>query len=180
MALTVAQIQSAKSDDDLFNLLTAELNRLFPRESRRDHIVFLSKLQTAPPGLRAMVATYDLDVSMALDDLAWHFANHYDVDLNDETLRGLRELGAVEAADLLAQAYAIIEPFWDGLGEIVAGKHPEGTHEWFDETGIQERIDPLNDRMWKLINQRREYGLMHYWIDYARRHPQQCVFPGDD
>lgn len=177
MALTAAQIQATKSDNELLDLLMAELNRLFPQELRWDRIVFLSKLQTAPPGLRAMGITFDLDVSMALDDLAWHFANHYDLSLYEETLCGLRELGANEAAELFSQAFSIIEPFWHELGEVVDGKHPEGTHEWLDQNGIQARIDPLNERMWKLINQWPDQGLMHYWIDYARRHPAQCASP---
>jgi len=180
MALTVAQIQAVKLDDDLLRLLMGELNLLFPQELRRDRIVFLSKLQAMPPGLRAMAITFDLDVSMALDDLAWHFANHHDLDFYEETLRGLRELGATEAAELFGQAFAIIEPFWHELGEILTEKHPEGTHDWFDQKGIQERVDPLNDRMWKLLNQWPDQGLMHYWIQYARQYPLQCVLPSGE
>jgi hypothetical protein len=174
MALTIAQIQAAKSDDELFDLLMDELNRLFPQELRRDRIVFLSKLQTAPPGLCAMATTFDLDVSMALDDLAWHFVNYPDFDLYEETLGGLRELETTEAADIFAEAYSIIEPFWNELEEVAGGD----AHAWLGENGIQERIDPLNKRLWDLLNQWRDHGLMHYWIDYARKHPQQCVSSG--
>src|SRR6185437_7468478 len=145
--MTVAQIQAAKSDNELLGFLMAELNRLFPQELRRDRIVYVSKLQTAPPGLRAMAATFDLGVSMSLDDLAWHFVNHHDFDLYEETLRGLRELGAAEAADIFAEAYSIIEPFWNELEEIASGNEFENVHGWLDEKGIQERIDPLNKRM---------------------------------
>jgi hypothetical protein len=174
MALTVVKIRAAKSDDDLLSLLMGELNRMFPQESRRDPVVFLSNLQSAPPGLHAMAATFDLDFSMSLDDLAWHFTNHYDLDWSDETLRGLRELGAVEAAELFAQAFSIVQPLWDQLGVIIS-EDPKGLHKWLDENGIQERINPLNDRMWKLLNQWPEHGLMHYWIQYARKYPDRCV-----
>jgi hypothetical protein len=180
MALNISQIQAVKSDEELLRLLMGELNLLFPQELRRDRVVFLSKLQVAPLGMRAMAMTFELDVSMSLDDLAWHFANHYDLDLYEETLLGLRELGAVEAADLLAEAFSIMEPYWPELGEIVDGKHPDGTHEWLDQNGIQERIDPLNKRMWKLLNQWPELGLMRYWLDYARKFPQRCVASGTE
>ena len=180
MALTVAQIQSAKSDDELLDLLMTELNLLFPKELRRDQIVFLSKLQAAPPGMRAMATTFNLDVSMSLDDLAWRFVNHHDLDLYEETLHGLRELGAAEAAEIFAEAYSIIEPFWNQLEEVASGNNFENVHGWLDENGIQKRIDPLNQRMWDLLNQWRDHGIMHFWIDYARKHPPQCVSSGTE
>jgi hypothetical protein len=175
MALTVSQIQTAKSDDELFRLLTTELDEVLPRKLRRDRPVFLSKLQSLPRGLRAMATTFDLDVSMALDDLAWHFTNHYDLDLYEETLQGLKELGAVESAELFAQAYAILEPYWNELGAVVNGQEFEERHAWLNQTGIQKSIDPLNDRMWNLIKQMPDHGLMQYWIDYARKFPERCV-----
>jgi hypothetical protein len=175
MALTVAQIQAAKSDNELVRLLMAELNLLFPRELRKDPIVYLSKLQTAPQGLRAMAATFNLDVSMSLDDLAWHFVNHHDFNLYEETLRGLQELEAAEAAEIFAEAYSIMEPFWNELEAVASANNSENVHDWLDKNGIQKRIDPLNKRLWNLLNQWKDHGLMHYWIDYARKHPQQCV-----
>jgi hypothetical protein len=177
MALTVAQLQKARSDEDVLQLLKAELNALFPPDSRRDNTVFLSRLQTAPRGLRAMAATFELDLSMAMDDLAWHFVNHHDLDLYEETSSGLRELGATEAAELFEAAFAIVKPRWDELG-TVAPNDSSGSvdpHDWMEETGIQEQIGPLNKRMWKLLDQWRDHGLMHYWISYARAHPERCV-----
>lgn len=175
MTLTIAQIRAAKADDEVFQLLTGELNELFPRESRRDRVIFLSNLQSAPPGLRAMAATFDLDVSMTLDDLAWHFTNHHDLDFYEEALNGLKELGANEAAELFAHAFSIVGPYWEELGEMLGRADFEGRHQWLDEKGIQARINPLNDRMWKLLNQWPDHGLMHYWIEYARRFPERCV-----
>jgi hypothetical protein len=37
---------------------------------------------------------------MALDDLGWHFYNFHSRELAEETYRGLRELGADEAAEI--------------------------------------------------------------------------------
>jgi hypothetical protein len=177
MALTIAQIREAESDEVLLRLLQAELKALFPRELRSDKIVFLSRLHSAPPGLRAMATTFDLDVSMALDDLAWHFVNHPDLNLCTETSDGLRELEATEAAELFDAALAIVKPSWDEL-QMVAQKQESGTanaHDWLDETGIQKRIDPLTKSMWKLLGQWRDYGLMYYWISYARAYPERCI-----
>ena len=175
MALTTAQILSANSDEDLLRLLQGELHELFPSESRRDNVVFLSRLQSAPIGLRAMAATFELDVSMALDDLAFHFLNHHDLDLYEETRAGLRELRATEAAELFEAAFVIVEPLWQQLGEIAENDEFGFVNKWLDEKGIQERIVPLNKRMWGLINQWPKQGLMHYWITYAREHPRRCL-----
>src|SRR5262245_54549512 len=100
MSLTVQQISSTVSDDALFRLLSDELRRLFPPTISADKERLLSAMQLAPRGLRAMASIYQLDVSMALDDLAWHFVNHRDIRMYRETLGGLRELRAEEAAAL--------------------------------------------------------------------------------
>ena len=175
MALTIQQIRDASSDEDLLRLLQTELNLLFPPESRRDVPVFLSKLQTVPAGLRAMAATFELDVSMALDDLAWHFVNYPHLDWYEETLQGLRELEVGEAAELFEKAFAIVEPHWDKMGEVAKDEKFGAIHDWLNATGLQKQIDPLDDQMRKLLDQWPETGLMHYWMVYARKYPARCV-----
>ena len=175
MSLTIEQIRDAPSDADLLRLLQTELDLLFPRESRRDVPVFLSKLQTVPAGLRAMAAIFELDVSMTLDDLAWHFVNYPNLDWYEETLQGLRELEASEAAELFAKAFAIVEPHWNKLGEVAEDKKFGAIHDWLNSTGIQKQIDPLNAQMWKLLGQWPDSGLMHYWVVYARKYPERCL-----
>jgi len=174
MALTTAQILNTESDEDLLRLLQGELNALFPPESRRDNVVFLSRLQSAPVGLRAMAATFELDVSMALDDLAFHFVNHPDLDLYGETRSGLRELGATEAAEIFESAFAVIEPHWERLGEVGENEEFGFVNTWLEQKGIQDRIAPLNKRMWELIDRWPKHGLMQYWITYARENPARC------
>ena len=172
MALTIDQIRNVNSDEALLDLLLTELRCLFPPERREDPIVFLSFLQAAPQGLRAMATTYDLDVSMALDDLAWHFVNHHSSqDFAEETILGLRELGAAEAAEIFAAAFAIIQPFWVELENVPS----EEAHAWLDSTGIQGRIDPLTQRLWDLLKQQPSNSLMDYWGAYARKNPQHCL-----
>jgi len=73
MSLGVADIQAAKDDEQLFKRLSEALNELFPPGVQEDRSQFLDALVSALRGLRAMAAIFDLDVSMSLDDLAWHF-----------------------------------------------------------------------------------------------------------
>ena len=65
-----------RSDEKLFKHLGAELTRtLGPGATSGDDLdVFVRRLGQLPRGLRTMAATYELDVSMTLDDLGWHFA----------------------------------------------------------------------------------------------------------
>jgi hypothetical protein len=175
MALTVEQIHNAGSNDDLFKLLGKELEQLFPLEIRRDPIVYLSRMRVASLGLRAMATTYELDVSMALDDLAWHFVNHQrSFELVGETVDGLKELGAPQAAEIFEAALAIIKPHWDCLPEVAALKGGGAKHDWLDSKGIQSQMDPLNNRMWKLLDQYENRSLLSLWTIYARKYPKHC------
>lgn len=176
MPLTIRQIRGAKSDDELLNLLFGGLKQLFPPELRGDPAVFLSRLQSAPAGLRAMAATYDLDVSMALDDLAWHFINHHELlELAEETIRGLRELEAPAAAEIFQKAVAIITPHWQ---ELEGGIPTESAHDWLDSTGIQAKINPLNRQMLDELKQFSGGSFFSLWLAYARKYPDRCVFAG--
>ena len=56
-----------------------------------------------------MVGIYDLDVSMTLDDLAWHFGNHNDERFLQETVASLMELEAKDAAALFSAAWDILQ-----------------------------------------------------------------------
>ena len=120
-----------------------------------------------------MASTYELDVSMALDDLAWHFVNHHaSVDLAEETIVGLRELEADEAAEIFSAALAIVKPHWS---ELETTEGAAETHEWLDATGIQDKVDPLNHRMWGYLSKWPNKSLMDCWVAYARNHPEDCV-----
>jgi hypothetical protein len=119
-----------------------------------------------------MAGIFDLDVSMALDDLAWHFGNHNDERFLQETVLALRELEAVEAADLFQSAWDIAAPY---LPEIrIKDWESEDPHDYFDRT-IQSMVDPLNDRMWAICKECGDRGLLQYWLAYARKYPERCV-----
>src|SRR5215831_11152567 len=97
MSLTIEAIDSS-SDDELFALLGKELEKRI--SAKRGTPEFVSEIQRLPSGLRAMAATYELDVSLALDDLGWHFGNWHNEELAKETAQGLELLGAKDLADL--------------------------------------------------------------------------------
>jgi hypothetical protein len=153
---------STGSDDEVLDLLSAALISRLPS---RDSPEFLPELRKLPRGLRAMAATYELDVSLALDDLGWHFGNWHDGELAAETMEGLRELGADEFAVLFESAFQHAQRFWSELGS-------ENWTEWYNGSELEAAIIPLNDRAWKLWNECPN-GLFTYWIKYARKSPEK-------
>jgi hypothetical protein len=173
MTLSLADIRNAKNDEDLFERLSSALSEGFPPELHDNRDQFYAALQSAPRGLRAMIGIYDLDVSMSLDDLAWHFGNHNDERFLQETVASLRELEANEAAALFSAAWDIVKPY---ISEIRAKDWEPGEfHDYLDRTGIQSRIDPLNDDMWAICKACGKLGLIRYWLTYSRRYPERCV-----
>jgi len=173
VTLILADIQNAKDDEELFQRLSSALTERFPLEIQEDRDKLYAALLAAPRGLRAMAGIYGLDVSMSFDDLAWHFRNHNDERFLQETVMSLRELEANEAASLFAAAWDIVRPY---LSEIRDkdwnAEHPS---DYFDRTGIQSKIDPLNEDMWAICEACGELGLMQYWLTYARKYPERCV-----
>src|SRR5690242_17012327 len=111
--MTIDQIHAC-SDEDLFRLLQHELetrvtaHRLSPE--------FLAQIRDLPIGLRAMAASYEFDVSLALDDVGWHFGNWHSRQLAEETAAGLYELGAVELARIFSEGCRIAQDYWKELG----------------------------------------------------------------
>jgi hypothetical protein len=173
MALTVEAIRAAENDEKQVDLLTAELQRLLPDDVQENRELFHRKLDSLPRGLRAMAGIHEFDVSMAMDDLAWHFGNQNDVRDLRETLDGLRELGLLEIADLFEQAWKIMEPHLDTLrGDSI---NSENFYDWLEEIGAQEKIDPMNDIIWDFCKKAGDLGLMQSWVNYAHKYPERCV-----
>ncbi len=171
MALTVAAIKKA-SDKKLLKLLSKELESLF---LSKEPDPFIASLKNAPRGLSAMAAIHELDVSMALDDLAWHFGNWNDERILKATADGLRELEAFEAAELFTRAWETVTPFLSEIKAFDAEK--EDFHAYLDRTGIQEKINPLSERMLEICREGGDLGLMQYWLNYAKKYPERCVSP---
>jgi hypothetical protein len=147
MALTEEQIRDCTSDEELFQALSAELHRRLPDGESDDLDLFVERLRALPKGLRAMAAIYQLDVSMALDDLGWHFANWHHRPYCDETLRGLQELETHEPAEIFSNAYELAQLYWSTIGELLAQGFDKFV-DWYPDSELEKTLDPLNRRMW--------------------------------
>ncbi len=154
-------IFDAMADEEVLDLVCRELDRRLPPMSDLD--AYVRGLRTLPVGLRSMAATYQLDVSITLDDLGWHFGNWHHHEYALETARGLRELGAVRAAEVFQEAYARALQHWDELGA-------ETWMKWYHGSALETAVQPLDKEMWALFDQRPN-GIMGLWIEYARDHP---------
>jgi len=173
MALTIEQIRSEESDEALFDLLSAELQRLLPENLEKDRDLYHAALEKLPRGLRAMAGMHFFDVSMAMDDLAWHFGNQNDERDLKETLDGLRELELFEIADRFEKAWEIMKPHFE---EIRSEKVTSGNfYDWLEGIGAEEKIDPMNDFIWDYCKKAGDLGLLSSWPIYARKYPERCV-----
>jgi hypothetical protein len=155
-------------------LISGELNRWLPGGEGPDLDVFLATTRKMPIGLRAMAAIYQLDVSITLDDLGWHFANWHHRPYCEETIWALRELEGLEQADIVEKAYQAVQPFWDKIGAFVADDF-DNFVEWYSDSGLEELMLPLTMRMWDL--QKIDDGLLGLCMPYARKYPSRLA-PG--
>ena|SRR5205814_8854953 len=173
MALTVDAIRIAKTDDELVDLISSELERVLPDEIQQDRDLYHRTLDSLPRGLRAMAGMHEFDVSMSMDDLAWHFGNQNDERDLRETSNGLRELALTEFADYFDRAWKIMEPHLDVLrGDEIKAKD---FSEWLENIGAQKQIDPMNDAIWAYCEKYPGLGLLQAWAVYARNYPERCV-----
>lgn len=164
--VTLKQINGARDNEKLFALLAEELQRLLPKgRSATDE--FVADLYALRPGWRAMAATFELDVSLALDDLGWHFANWHHLGLARLTLEGLRELESAPLASIFERALDLALAYWDRLGE------PDWS-DWYDGSPLDIDLSPLNRQAWDLLN-KNEMGIFDDWIRYARRYPERLA-----
>lgn len=154
---------SSSSDDELIKLLGKELESRI--SAGRESPEFVDEIRTLPEGLRAMAATYELDVSLCLDDLGWHFGNWHNKDLAEETIRGLEILGAPELALIFREAYQLSLECWSELGR-------EDWSDWYSDSPLEAALEPLNDRATNFLEKHKN-GIFHYWVTYARKHPQE-------
>lgn len=176
MPLTVASLRHATSDAEVLQLLFDELAARLPAELHADLDRFVSVSRDLPPGLRAMAATYQLDVSLTLDDLGWHFANWPHREYVAETRRALRELELAELAEHFDAACAIVEPSWETLVARVRAGH-DSFREWYEDSALRRELTPLSNHMAECldVDDDGEPGLFRHWVAYARRHPERVV-----
>jgi hypothetical protein len=163
MSNLTPEVISASSDDELFKLLAQELEKRI--SVKRDSPEFVAEIQKLPIGLRAMAATYELDVSLVMDDLGWHFGNWHNTALADETIHGLDELGATELALIFKEAFQIVLRYWEKLAAKDWAK-------WYHGSPLEKEIDPLNERAWRILDGKKN-GVFEYWVNYARKYPER-------
>jgi hypothetical protein len=173
VGLTIDAIRAAKDDQELFDLLSAELQRLLPDAVQQDQDIYHTVLASLPRGLRAMAGMYFFDKSMALDSLAWHFGNQNDERDLRETLNGLRELEMPEIAKMFEQMWEFMKPHIAALqsGDF-GGK--EFT-DWLVDIGAEEFADEKDDYIWDYCKKAGDLGLLASWPRYARKYPERCV-----
>ena len=114
-----------------------------------------------------MAATYELDVSLVMDDLGWHFGNWHNTILAEETACGLDELGATELALIFKEAFQIAFRYWDELGTKDWSK-------WYHDSAMEKEIEPLNKQAWKILEGKKN-GVFEYWVNYARKYPESVI-----
>ena len=156
-------IVAAQSDEEILDLLLAELQARIDAALHDDLDAYVEELKGLPIGLRAMAATYQLDVSITLDDLGWHFGNWHHHGYAMETAEGLRALGALRAAEIFEAAHSLALRYWEEMGS-------ENWMEWYNaDSPLAKAVEPLTREMWELVGDDRR--IMQYWVDYARRNP---------
>lgn len=159
-------IANTLDDNALFDLLSGELDSRLSAASD-DVNALHCELLKLPIGLRAMGAVHPLDFSMALEDLGRHFGRWPSQPLADETLAGLRLLGAAEAAEIFEVALSIAREHW---AFICSGEFFDS----YDDSDVAKAFDPLNKRLWAILGYDGSRGknLLEYWVPYARSCPE--------
>jgi hypothetical protein len=161
------------SDEIVLNAIFDELTFLVPTSLHDDLDELVPAIQNLPQGLRAMAATYQLDISMTLDDLGWHFANWHHKGYCAETSLGLRELEAGELAEIFDRALSITGHQWDVIDEKLA-ENFSAFESWYKTSELEATLMPLNRRWWDICGSN-DNGIFKYWIAYARRYPDRVA-----
>jgi hypothetical protein len=170
--LTREQLAPNLSDQDIFNAIAEEA---YARLGNLEDDAYYAILPSQPSGIRAYAGIWDLDVSMSMDDVAWHFANHYAERHIESTLWSLQEINAMEVHNIFAQAVSIVRPHLETLRSGAINTNAK--HKWLKETGIQAACNPLNKWLWEICEENPDYRLLSFAIKHARNSPDRFI-PG--
>jgi hypothetical protein len=154
------------SNEELLEILSNELQRRLPMSKNSPE--FSLALKELPKGFRAMAATYELDVSLTMDDIGWHFGNWHSLPFAEETHSGLVELEAAELAKLFLNAIENAKCYWRELGV-------EDWSDWYPGSSLEKKMKPLNEAMYSILDKQWN-GMFGYWVSYARKHPGRLGF----
>lgn len=171
----------AKSDKDLLHDIMALLSERVKENAYSDDGSFAAAISGLPVGLRAMAATHHLDVSLAIDDIGWHFLNFGEPHLVEQTKAGLRELGMNDLAEWFAEAHAIMLQFSKAAEAGEFESSGDDYPDWLVMSGNEHRIDMLSKLAWDKNKASKGTGtgsaIYDAWISYARAKPEN-VFRG--
>lgn len=163
-AIFLTTLLCSRDKERVFQALGKELSRRLPN-GRRCSGAFVDELRALPVGLRAMAATYELDVSVTLDDLGWHFGNWHNKALAALTHEGLLELGLVRHADVFSTAYHEVELVWE--------LYENDLRSWYDGSVLEQALTPLNAEMWKI--NKGAGNILAAWAPYAKANIRRCM-----
>jgi hypothetical protein len=130
---------------------------------------YAKQVRQLPPGLRAMAATHYLDVSLTLDDLAWHFFNFGEPNHVFETEAGLMELGLDALANLFHQTHELVCPYLPNPSD------GQPIYESLERDGKTDALEQLEEslRILERDSPKLSGGVIYAaWVRYARRHPE--------
>jgi hypothetical protein len=168
MGADATRILDAQTDEEVLAVLSKALTERVAPSLLGNLDAFVAALMNLPPGLRAMAATHQLDVSLTLDDLGWHFANWHHHGYALATLEGLKELGAAREAAVFGDAYAVAQRHWTKLAA-------DDFTAWYHGSSIEQELAPLDREMTELVRAHGPAGLMGLWVRYARQHPALLI-----
>lgn len=173
MAISIETIRATDDNEALFDLLSAELQRLLPPEKQEDRDWYYRTIDGLPRGLRAMAGMYFFDKSMTLDSLAWHFGNQNDDRDLQETLDGLRELELPEIAQMFEQMWEFMKPHM--LALKTGDFQGKDFTDWLIEIGAEDFASDKDEFIWNYCEEAGKLGLLESWPIYARKYPERCV-----
>jgi len=161
-----------ETDDELLQRIFSLLQEKVSEDPYSDDGKFAEQIRHLPVGLRAMAATHWVDVSLALDDIGWHFLNFGERGHVAEVDRGLQEIGLPQLAEWLREADSIMQPL---LPRLAGG---EDYGDVIDETGQSERLGDLSSKAWDLYDDETlpkvgDSVIYGAWVQYARKHPER-------
>lgn len=169
--MTKDDISKCKDDEELYKLISNELYEQTKDINLDETDFYIERLKILPKCLWALGSIYELDVSICLDDLGWHFNNHYHWEMAQETLKALNYIGANKEADIFEEALKIVKKYWLELGRVINNKNGEFP-EWHEKSQMDDELMALNEKMWEL---NKEKGLLDLLTEYVRDNPEAAL-----
>ena len=158
------------TDKNILNLVSKNLNTVLAKDKFTGFDDLAKTISSLPNYYRSVAATNELDINLTLNNLSSYFGNTYSWAYSNETLKGLTYLGANKEADVFKESMEAIKPHWLKIGFVL--KKEDELIEYFESSGLEEDLEQLDQKFRECINEK-EFGVMSYWVDYARNHANE-------